>query len=251
MNTKTFFDTAVTVAKKHSPEILTGIGIAGMITAIVTAVAATPKAISLIEEKKKEQKVESLSPIDTAKTVWVCYIPTTLTMALSIACIIGASKVNLKRNAALAAAYSLSETALKEYKDKVVEVVGEKKCEKIKDEIAKDKINAAPVSSKEIIITDKGQTLCYDILSGRYFKTDIDSVKKAENKLNQQMLTEGYVTLNDFYYELGIDNIKLGDDLGWSTDRTGLIKLEYSSQLASDGMPCLVIGHAVAPKYDF
>ena len=30
--------------KKHSPEILTGIGIAGMISATVMAVRATPKA---------------------------------------------------------------------------------------------------------------------------------------------------------------------------------------------------------------
>lgn len=251
MNTKTFFDTAVTVAKKHNPEILTGIGVAGMITAIITAVAATPKALSLIEEKKKEKKVEDLSPVETVKTVWFCYIPTTITATLSIACVIGASKVNMKRNAALAAAYSLSETALKEYKDKVVEVVGEKKCEKIKDEIAKDKIVSDPVSLKEVIITDKGQTLCYDALSGRYFKTDIDSVRKAENNLNQKMLMEDYVTLNDFYYELGLDNIELGDDLGWTYTNTGLINLEYSSQLASDGTPCLVVGHRTPPRYDF
>ena len=40
--------------KKHSPEILTGIGIAGMITTTFLAVRATPKALELIEEKKDE-----------------------------------------------------------------------------------------------------------------------------------------------------------------------------------------------------
>ena len=35
--------------KKHSPEILTGIGIAGMISATVMAVKATPKALKNIE----------------------------------------------------------------------------------------------------------------------------------------------------------------------------------------------------------
>lgn len=43
-----------TAVKKHSPEILTGIGIAGMITTTVLAVRATPKALILIEEKKDE-----------------------------------------------------------------------------------------------------------------------------------------------------------------------------------------------------
>lgn len=41
-----------TAMKKHSPEILTGIGIAGMITTTVMAVKATPKALILLEEKK-------------------------------------------------------------------------------------------------------------------------------------------------------------------------------------------------------
>ena len=43
-----------TAMKKHSPEILTGIGIAGMITTTVMAVKATPKALILLEEKKDE-----------------------------------------------------------------------------------------------------------------------------------------------------------------------------------------------------
>ena len=39
--------------KKHSPEILTGIGIAGMISATVMAVKATPKALKNIECEKR------------------------------------------------------------------------------------------------------------------------------------------------------------------------------------------------------
>ena len=42
-----------TSMQKHSPEILTGVGIAGMITTTILAVRATPKALVLIEEKKK------------------------------------------------------------------------------------------------------------------------------------------------------------------------------------------------------
>ena len=39
-----------TAMEKHSPEILTGIGIAGMLTTTILAVKATPKAIRIIEE---------------------------------------------------------------------------------------------------------------------------------------------------------------------------------------------------------
>ena len=120
----------------HSPEILTGLGIAGMITTTVLAVKATPKALSLIEHKKEELELtesEKLSPIETIKATWKCYISTVVTGVSSVACLVGASSVNARRNAALATAYNLSATALSEYKEKVVEAVGEKKEQIVKN----------------------------------------------------------------------------------------------------------------------
>lgn len=239
-----------TAIKKHSPEILTGIGIAGMITTTVMAVRATPKALILIEERKEEIGAEKLEAMDMVKTTWACYIPAAITGTLSVACLIGASSVNARRNAALAAAYTLSESALKDYQGKVIEMFGEKKNEAVKDAVAKDKVEKNPVVTREVIITEKGNTLCYDAISGRYFKSDIEKIKKAECELNRQMLDDMYVSLNDFYYEIGLDSVKLGDELGWNVD-SGYIDLSFSSQLASDGTPCLVIDYSVAPRYDY
>lgn len=239
-----------TAIKKHSPEILTGIGIAGMITTTVMAVRATPKALILIEERKEEIGAEKLEAIDMVKTAWACYIPAAITGTLSVACLIGASSVNARRNAALATAYTLSESALKDYQGKVIEMFGEKKNEAVKDAVAKDKVEKNPVVTREVIITEKGNTLCYDAISGRYFKSDIEKIKKAECELNRQMLDDMYVSLNDFYYEIGLDSVKLGDELGWNVD-SGYIDLSFSSQLASDGTPCLVIDYSVAPRYDY
>lgn len=239
-----------TAIKKHSPEILTGIGIAGMITTTVMAVRATPKALILIEERKEEIGAEKLEAMDMVKTTWACYIPAAITGTLSVACLIGASSVNARRNAALATAYTLSESALKDYQGKVIEMFGEKKNEAVKDAVAKDKVEKNPVVTREVIITEKGNTLCYDAISGRYFKSDIEKIKKAECELNRQMLDDMYVSLNDFYYEIGLDSVKLGDELGWNVD-SGYIDLSFSSQLASDGTPCLVIDYSVAPRYDY
>lgn len=239
-----------TAIKKHSPEILTGIGIAGMITTTVMAVRATPKALILIEERKEEIGAEKLEAMDMVKTTWACYIPAAITGTLSVACLIGASSVNARRNAALATAYTLSESALKDYQGKVIEMFGEKKNEAVKDAVAKDKVEKNPVVTREVIITEKGNTLCYDAISGRYFKSDIEKIKKAVCELNRQMLDDMYVSLNDFYYEIGLDSVKLGDELGWNVD-SGYIDLSFSSQLASDGTPCLVIDYSVAPRYDY
>lgn len=235
---------------RHSPEILTGLGIAGMISTTIMAVKATPKALILIENRKDEMEVDKLPPLELVKTAWRCYIPAAVTSSLSVICLIGASSVNVRRNMALATAYSLSESALKEYQEKVIETIGEKKEQTVRDAIAKDKIEKNPVNNREVIITDKGNTLCYDAISGRYFKSDIERIKRAVNDINKNLLDDMYVSLNDFYYEIGLDNTKIGDSLGWNVEK-GLIELNFSSQLASDGTPCLVIDYQLAPYYDY
>lgn len=236
---------------KRSPEILTGIGIAGMITTTVLAVRATPKALQLIEEKKNDDWVDELSPLEVVKTAWKPYVPAAVTGITSVACLIGASSVNAKRNAALATAYKLSETALTEYREKVIETIGEKKEKTVRDKVAEERVKKNPVSKSEVIITNNGTTLCFDPISARYFKSSIDKIKQAENELNKQMLHDisGYVSLNDFYDELGLDHTSVGDDLGWNVDR--LIDISFSSQLNDNGEPSVVLDYLVAPKYDF
>lgn len=238
---------------KHSPEILTGLGIAGMITTTVLAVKATPKAMRICEAEKLDRAnnyIEEPTKIEYVKACWKCYIPAAVTGTVSIACLIGASSVNVRRNAALATAYKLSETALNEYKEKVVETIGEKKEKSIKDAIAKDKVEKDPVNQQNIIVTGKGETLCYDGLFGRYFKSDMDKLKKIENDLNLRLRNENYISLNEFYYEVGLDGVGAGDDLGWNIER-GYLELHFSSQLASDGTPCLVVGFDTPPRYDY
>lgn len=239
------------VLAKYSPGILTGIGIAGMIGATFMAVKATPKALYLIETKKEETEVEELTPVETIKTCWKCYIPATLTTVLSAVCLIGASTVSAKRNAALATAYSISEAALREYQEKVVEVIGEKKEKAVRDAVAKDQIERDPVTKSEVVIIDSNSnTLCYEPLSGRYFKSTIDKIKKAEIKLDRQMIQEMYVSLNDFYWEIGLDGTDLGDQMGWNISK-GYMDLSFSSQLADDGTPCAVIVYGIPPVYDY
>lgn len=239
------------VLTNYSPGILTGIGIAGMIGATFMAVKATPKALYLIETKKEESEVEELTTVEIIKTCWTCYIPAALTTVLSAACLIGASTVSAKRNAALATAYSISEAALREYQEKVVEVVGEKKEKAVRDAVAKDQIERDPVTKSEVVIIDSNSnTLCYEPLSGRYFKSTIDKIKKAEIKLDRQMIQEMYVSLNDFYWEIGLDGTDLGDKMGWNLSK-GYMDLSFSSQLADDGTPCAVIVYGIPPVYDY
>lgn len=269
-NVTKFFKMVKTTINRRSPEILTGIGVAGMITTTVLAVKATPKALKKIEEKKLEVYDEldpldvpsqalpedvKLKPIEVVKVTWKCYIPAVVTGAASIACIVGASKVNLKRNAALATAYNLSQTALTEYKEKVVETIGDKKEQKIRESIAQDKIDKNPPSeevNKSLVILGNGDFPVKDTLSGRYFISNENKLDAIENKINSKLLSYDYVSLNEIYDELELEPTSLGDQLGWNRYRDGEFRFnKYNTSKLPDGRPCLVLDYHVGPRYEY
>ena len=246
-----FFKNAKLVVTRHSPEILTGIGIAGMAGTIVMAVRATPKAVHLIETKKKEGHLEKLTPVETVQTTWKCYIPAAVTGITSVACLIGACSISTRRNAALVTAYNLSKTALDEYKSKVIETIGEKKEQTIREQIMQERIEKDPVSNHEVVMTGRGNTLCYDAVFGRYFMSDRHAIECAINKINRTIIAgDMYISLNEFYSEIGLSPVEIGDKLGWNLD-DGEISLDFSSHLAENGVPALAFTYSVAPRYNF
>jgi hypothetical protein len=264
-------NTIVAGVKRHHPEILITMGVTGLVSAGIMGVRATPKALALIEEEKENinhalydrametgeeyEPVEKLLPKDVVKLTWKCYIPAVTTGVISIACIVGGTSANMRRNAALATAYTLSETAFKEYKDKVVETIGEKKEKEVQEEVHKDMLKKNPVASKEIIVTNTAEARCYDAWSGRYFMSDRNTLDRIVNELNEEMISSfnPCVSLNEFYYKLGLPEVKIGDYIGWRIDGDRrLLKLNITSTLApEDGMPCMVVDFATRPEYGF
>lgn len=234
----------------HSPTILTGLGVAGLVSTTIMAVRATPKALDLIIDYE-ESNNKIATPKEIIKITWKGYAPAIVMGGVTIGCIIFANKINLRRNAALASVYSLSELALKEYKDKVVTEFGKGKAQKIKDEIIQDHVDKHPISTKEVIITGNGDTLCYDNLTGRYFKSNIEKINKALNEASKKLLTDDFVSLNEVYYELGLQGTKLGNDLGWFIGDGKIIEPDWGSCLTDDGLPCVVLDYLNPPKPNY
>lgn len=250
LNFKGIIESIKDYAVDNKPELLTGIGIVCGITAGVIAVKATPKALQLLEEKKEELEVDTLPVVDTVKTTWKCYAPAMVMGGLSITCIVSASSMNAKRQAALFAAYKLSETALADYKEATVETVGERKEKDIRHAVAQKQVDRNPVVEQQVILTEKGSTLCLDPLTGRYFKSDSEQIRKAENEINRRLNYDYYVSLNDFYELLGLETTDLGEVLGWNSD-DGLLHLDFLTRLTNDDTPCLVIDYNIMPRYEY
>ena len=272
-NVTKYFKMAKRFVSKRSPEILTGIGIAGMVTTTVLAVKATPKALELIEEEKRAQnralldeaektgsdvdaQVSRLKPIETVKVAWKPYIPAMLTGMASIACLIGAQSVSARRHAALYSAYKLSETALTEYKDKVVETIGEKKEKQIKQKIAEDKVDKAIEDIKEnktkVVVSEDGDTWFIGAYSQIPFKSTVNKIDKAINELNRDMVVyaPSGASLSDFYDKLDLPHTGYSDQVGWTLD-DGPIEKDISDAIVKDGKAYIILDFMVRPQYDF
>lgn len=250
---------------KNSPAILTGIAVAGVFTTAVLAVRATPKALDLIDQELFERRgddiydgdqgqahlsrLAQLSVRDIIKATWRCYIPACGVGIATAACIIGANSISSRRNAALASVYTLTETAFKEYQSKVTETIGKNKERKIHDDVAADRIKANPPSTSEVIFTGKGDVLCYESISGRYFKHNQEGIRQIKNNLNERMIKgDDYITLNELYFELGLPETKMGYNMAWHIDN-GQMEFNFSSTLTPEGEPCLVLDYAALPNF--
>lgn len=263
--TKMFSD-AKAFMTKHSPEILTGVGIAGMITTTVLAVKATPKALQLIEEAERAKHTrihgdychignEPLTKLETIKVAWKPYVPAAITGALSTACLIGASATNYRRNAALATAYQVVSTTLADYKEQVIETVGEKKEKTIREKAAQKKVDRMPETNQPVIVTGYGDVWFIDPVSNQEFQSDIESVRKAFNDLNYRMVVgmEEYISLTDLYNELGIPECRtvVSDDIGWNLGKDGPIEVTMHACTRKNGQPALMLEYLVAPRRGF
>lgn len=229
----------------NSPAILTALGVTGTLTTAYLTGKATLRAADLIEHELPRNHEFK----DEVKLVWKIYIPPATSAAFTICAIIGANRISNRRAAAIATAYSISERAFSEYKEKVIEKVGEKKERAFRDELAQDRVDANPPTDNTVIITDNGDVLCYDQFTGRYFKSSMEALKRAENEINHQIIHDGYASVSDLYYILGLPITAFSDEVGWNQDR--MLEIVYSTTLSPDNKPCIAIDFDLHPTRKF
>ena len=247
---------------KNGPIILTGSAVAGtVLTAVFSGKAAIKaKDVIALHEMDEELKCERIEQEkggivtehlvyyrkrtlwEKVKLTWRCFIPPVLMGAATISCICGANTIHTKRNIALATAYNISEEAAREFKEKVRETIGEKKIDKIEHDIAQDHVNKAEYDEGIVTYTGDGDQLMYDWWSQRYFKSSRTIIEKKIITLQKRMLaTRKPITMNDFYKELGLSPMPIGDDFGFKyhkdVDEEDL-EVSYYPVFGPDQQPC-------------
>ena len=193
--------------KRNAPTILTIAGGVGVVTTTVLGIKATPKALALIDNAKKN-KGEKLTKLEKIQAAAPVYIPTVLSGVATLGCIFGANILNKRQQAGLISAYALIDNSYKEYKSKVEELYGEEANNVVQEEIAKEKYEKIKPEIEEVLI--------YDEFSGKFFNTTLVKLAMAEYEVNRTIHMRGWADYNDFYDVLGVERIDCGDELGWS-----------------------------------
>lgn len=247
--------------KRNSSTILTGLGVAGSIGSAVLAAKATPRAIRKLdaaflaknnvelEGQLANLPVTPLTKREIIKTVWVDYVPAVGLEVVTIACIVGAQSINLRRQAVVISAFSASEAVLREYQERMAVEVPTKH-RKVRDEMAAEVLAANPPGDREVVIlNDKADQLFYEARTDRYFESTMNAVDKAVNDLNFRIHNQEYASVNDFYSLLGLKTVSEGDEFGWTPDQP--LELDKSTHITDDGRAAVVIDYVRNPVTNY
>jgi hypothetical protein len=232
-------DPIIRSVRHNSPTLLTGASVIGVLATAYLSGKAALKADKIIRmaDYNRHPGGPAEFPKDRrkrhAKLVWKCYIPPAVAVVLTSTCVIGTTRIGHNRAIAAQAAFALTERAYSEYKEKVIEEIGEKKEAAIRAKLAEDKVHANP----PMLISGPGNVLCCELYTGRYFTSDMESLRKAVNKLNEQLLQQDTCSMDELYYLLGLQPTQFSADVGWVSDK--LLELHFSTVLTEDGRPCL------------
>lgn len=262
MSLHTLLKKSLNLLKSNAPEILTGLGVGGVVATSVLAAKGGRNAVIKIEDEKEIFRTtgktsfgavptvdqdDFLTDWQKVKLLFPCYAPAVVSGAVTIVCIVASQKTAGRRTSAAIAAYSISEKAFSEYKEKVLEEIGPGKEEKIRGKIAQDKVDNNPPKSSEVIITKRGEVLFQEGLTGRYLRTEMESIRKAVNDFNYILNHDLEVCLGEFYDLIGLDQTTQSPSIGWTSEQQ--LDLHFHAVVDQKaGEPCIVFEYITPPK---
>ena len=219
------------LCKEQLPTILSGAAVIGVFVTGICAAKASLKA------KEEVDQLETPTTLDKVKTVAPIYGPTVAVGSVTVACILGANHISVKRYAALAGTCAIAKSQLQEHKDKVLEMFGKEKAEAIEQEIAKDQVSK---KTNGLICASDELVTCKDLVTGMVFKSSMVRIQAAANNVNTLVLLDGAAGLTDFYDQLDEEHTPIMEKVRWHCDsRTPMRQVEFGAEISEHGLPYL------------
>lgn len=244
-----------TIIGKFAPQILTGLGIAGFVSATVMAVEATPEAYNKIkmEEYKRTSDGDNtpITAVDVVKMTWKDYAASLVMIITSTGMIIGGHYMIYKRLSkqlvTMTAAYTMVADQASKYYEKTKQIVGKTKAEDIKTSVAQDAIDDIPEEKFVAAKNLGGDDWFFDELSGQVFKYDLVEFKKKVNEYNLELMQEMWKSVNELYDKIGLERTMMGEILGYDIDQ-GLVEYRNPYVAQKNGKAVFVLAPCNYPK---
>lgn len=233
----------------HGPQILTAFGIVGFIFSTVDAVKNTPEAYKALEKAKEEKDGEELTAKEVVKCTWKFYIFPVIVTVLSIACILGARKIDSGRTAALLTACKVTEEASQQFDTATREVVGDKKYDEIKHKIAENQMKECMFMEGKVINTGTGNTLYFEPFSNQYLRCSRDYLDRGINTVNKELRERDNMDINDYLdcFQLPLLDSRTTGSLEWDIN-DGYLDLEFQYFEIETGEVCGSFRPHIDPK---
>lgn len=233
--------------QRRAPEILTAVGVTGLVATGALLIRQTITAGPIIEAHKKSvdtvkayetdaeyteevQKAEiARTYISTGFSLAKHYGPTVILGAASVGAILTSQGILRRRNVALAAAYQAVQKSYDDYRKRVSDTIGEEPEEDIYRGIRTEEVVDEETGETKTVATmdPNGHSIYakfFDELSARYNKIpeyNLMFLRQQENYFNDRLRIRGYVFLNEVYDALDIPKTQIGQQVGWSLDKDG------------------------------
>lgn len=169
------------------------------------------------------------------------YSSTIVSGSITVFSMVFSHMLSAKRQAALMGAYTLLDKTSKDYRNKVKEVIGDKKEKEIGNAISQDKIIDTPKNFPIKSQYDTGFPV-YDSITGNQFYATVAQIKELEARHNREIeiFNQPYVSLNDLFSEIpSYKCIPIGNDIGWDIEHP--IDIAIGTHLNDLDQPCLSI----------
>jgi hypothetical protein len=254
MNLASLAKKAERIVTENSPVILTALGVTGLVaTAYLTGKAAFRSAEILRDEEDNRADLARVNDDVAVKLtgrekfdmLYKLYLPAVGTGVLSAACIVGSNRIGTRRAAALASAVNLSERAFSEYREKIVDKIGEKPEREARQELAQEKFHNTLHSGASVVVTGETEQLCFDLYSNTPFMSSMTALQKAENEIFNMIRAAEHATLSDFYDLIGLPPTSTSAMVGWNHDNP--CKLVIDGMITPDDKPALSVDFEVRP----
>ena len=231
--------------KKHSPEIFTGLSIAGVATTVVLTAKGTVKAVDILREEEATT-TEPLTVKEKIVLTWKCYIPAASSAVTTGVCIAGINAAHKKRTATIAAAAEAMRHMLSDYQDAVVEVLDEEQYEKVKEKYHENQVKSHPFNASSVIYTGHGDDLFFDPYGGRFFYCSVAYIEQSLSEINALLSDYGeFVELNTLFEQLKLPHIKFGEKIGWYSSPDGdYVRAIYTTTLTDDLRSAIVVDYS-------